>query len=824
MGTIPKYDSSSIKSLTDLEDFRLNSSQYVGSGGIDTDVQLFLEICLNATDEAIDRNKIYHIKVIFFTNGKKYQVAIQDHGRGIPIESLEAVYTKSHTSGKYDASAYYGLSSGCWGVGSKLTTALSNHFISISKRPDGFGGVKFAKGVTQDYKKRKNPLDKNDLTNGTTVIYEPDPTIVKETELYMTDPRGLMETLKKLEFMSVFRPNIKFTVYQVNELLSEDWFNMTFVDQWKFINNFVGPVIYQSPDNVSIFEYARKECGVTDHTVWQYRLHKDINITDDNDLIGYDIELGLTAHPERESGLLGIMNGNIISVPTSSHIQVMQNVIKSKLVRYLDEDNTDLRSYFEQQYNIPFHGYVNAHYKNAKFIGQVKSSFVSLDFSRIYSASLEHELEKIDDDVFERLFDLIQEDLAKKFSQSMSRVLNTGKSLKNVGFELSRFKSYYACETRDKSVATLNIVEGLSSGNWVVQLRDSSYQAVYELRGKCINTFVSTPDSWRKDDVFCDLVRLIGVHPRDTNLDNMNFKEIVIMADADPDGLSIIDLLIGMFYKINPLILDQGRVKIAMPPLYVVSAGNKTKYLRDQKALDDFKVILYQEKLRLSASTNAQPPIEITGSAYRDVVYLIKHICSLIEDTSRKLAIDPFIVEQMCHCTDFIQYTASGALRVDIDSIKQRLGLSDCIFTKSNNVLTLIHGSMEVSIPVDRLINEIEYHLLPVLERYNWRNFDLYVTTRDTDCYKQKAMMFWQIKQIFDKLDNAFSVRRLKGLGECTADELKHTCLDPNTRTVMTIYGIGDAKILHDMLGEDTAERKKLVLSDMGSEWVRGDL
>ena len=64
MGTIPKYDSSSIKSLTDLEDFRLNSSQYVGSGGIDTDVQLFLEICLNATDEAIDRNKIYHIKVI----------------------------------------------------------------------------------------------------------------------------------------------------------------------------------------------------------------------------------------------------------------------------------------------------------------------------------------------------------------------------------------------------------------------------------------------------------------------------------------------------------------------------------------------------------------------------------------------------------------------------------------------------------------------------------------------------------------------------------------------------------------------------------------
>lgn len=824
MGTIPKYDSSSIRSLTDLEDFRLNSSQYVGSGGIDTDVQLFLEICLNATDEAIDRNKIYHIKVIFFTNGNKYQVAIQDHGRGIPLESLEAVYTKSHTSGKYDSKAYYGLSSGCWGVGSKLTTALSNHFISMSKRPDGFGGVKFAKGVTESYRKRR-PLDKSELTNGTTVVYEPDPTIVKETQLYMSDPRGLATTLKQLEFMSVFRPNIKFTVYRVDELLPEAWFNLSFEEQWKFINNFESTsIIYQSPDNVSMFDYSRQECKISEPTVWRYKLHKDINISDNSDLIGYDIELGLTAHPERESGMLGIMNGNIISVPTSSHIAVMQSVIKSKLTKYLDEDNTDLHSYFEQSYNIPFHGYVNAHYKNAKFIGQVKSSFVSLDFSRIYSASLEHELSTVEDEVFERLFDLIQDDLAKKFSQSMNRALNTGKSLKNVAFELSRSDSYFACETRDKNVATLNIVEGLSSGNWVTQLRDASYQAVYELRGKCINTFTSSPDTWRKDDVFSDLVRLIGVHPRDTNLDSMNFKEICIMADADPDGLSIIDLLIGMFYKINPLILEHGRVKVAMPPLYVVSAGNQTKYLRDQKALDDFKVVLYEEKLALSVSVNAQPPTEVTGSAYRDLVYLIKYISSLIEDTSRKLAIDPFIVEQMCHCTDYMHYTSTGSLKVNTDGIKKRLQLSDCIFTENSSVLTLIYNSMEVSIPVDRLINEIGYHLLPVLEKYNWRNFDLYVTTKATDYYRNKPMMFWQLRQLFDKLDGIFTIRRLKGLGECTAEELKRTCLDPNTRTVMTISGIGDAKILYDMLGEDSIERKKLVSSDMNAEWVRGEL
>ena len=832
MGTIPKYDSSNIRTLTALEDYRINSSQYVGSGGIDTDVQLFLEICLNATDEAIDPNIIYHIKMIFFTDGQNYQVAVQDHGRGIPLDKLEDVYTKRSTSGKYDASAYYGLSSGCWGCGSKLTNALSNHFISISKRPDGFAGVRFEQGVTKEYKQYK-PLDKNDATNGTTVIYETDPSIVKETKLYMTDERGLMTTIKQLEFMSVFRPNVKFTVYRADFLLPQDWFNQPFKDQWKYITEFNGPVIYQSPDHVSMFDYSRQECKINDPTVWKYNFHKDISLVDPNDVIGYDIGLGLTAHPERESGILGIVNGNIISVPTASHIVVLQNVIKSRLVQYLDEDNSDLRSFFEQQYNLPFHGYVNAQYKNAKFISQTKSSFVSLDFSRIYSTALAHELDRVDDSVLERLFELIQEDLTKKFSQSLNRALNTGKSLKNVAFELSRPDCYFACETRDKSVATLNIVEGLSSGNWVIQLRDPSYQAVYELRGKCINTFVKSPDACRKDDVFTDLVRLIGVHPRDTNLDNMNFKEIVIMADADPDGLSIIDLLIGMFYKINPLILDQGRVKLAMPPLYVLrskESKNKKdddtncKYLRDQKALDDFRVEMYQQQIALFVMTDGQPLIEVTGSAYRDLVYFIKYVAFMLEDTSRKLAVDPFIVEEMCHCTDFIYYNTTGQLCVNTEGIKDRLQLSDCIFTASSNVLTLITGSVEYSVPVDRLINEIGYHILPFLEQYNWRSYTIFVSTKLTDKIKTEPKMFWQMKQIFEVLDSEFNVTRLKGLGECSRDELKRTCLDANTRTVMTINGVGNVQTLYDMLGQETAARKKLVASDFGYTWTRGDL
>lgn len=823
---MPTYTDSDIKTLTALEDFRINSSQYVGSGGIDTDVQLLLEIILNATDEAIDPNRIYDIKVVFFTDGTRYQVAVQDHGRGIPLKKLQDVYTQRSTSGKFDAKAYNGISAGCWGVGSKLTNALSDHFISISKRPDGFAGIRFAKGVTEQYRCRR-PLNKDMSTDGTTVIYQTDPTICKETTLYMTDPRGLQDTLNQLEFMSQFRPNIKFTVFKIDSMLPEDWFNMSFEEQWSFINKIdatLYPVIYQSPMTTDKFGYAKRIVNITEPTEWSLIMEKPIIVEDDKDRVGYEVELGLTKHPEKESGVLGIVNGNIINDIKASHILGVQNAVKSKLVQYLDEDDTDMRSYFLQTYQIPFHGYVKVTYKGAKFVNQKKDSFISSDFMKIYVPILKEALDRYEDNIYETLFALILPDLEKKYSQNMGRVLSTGKSLKNVTFELKRGESYFACDTRDKSRASLNIVEGLSSGNWVTQLRDPSFQAVYELRGKCLNTFTSTPESWKKDDVYMDLVRLIGVHPKDTNLDNMNFKEICILADADPDGLSITNLLLGMFYNINPLILDQGRVKLAMPPLYVLSTRKNTKYLRDQNALDDIRVDTYGLRLDIGVSVNGGPIEYLKGDRFRDVVYMIRNITGKIEEISRKLAVDPFVVEQMCHCTDFIQATRSGKIEVDTDGIKKLLGLDDCLFSKQSKVLTLVYQSLEVSVPLDRLMNEINIYLIPLLESVNWRHYDLYVSTKLTKTYKDKNMMFWQIKQILDVLDRECDVRRIKGLGECTADELKYTCLDPATRTVVTIYGLGDVDTIFAMLGIDSTARKQLVSSDMSAIWKRGEL
>ena len=801
---IPNYDSSNIKTLTALEDFRVNSSQYIGSGGIDTDCQMAKEIIDNAADESIDKNRQYNIKVVIFTNGKRYQFCVIDHGRGIPCDMLEAVYTKRSTSGKYDTKAYYGLTTGTWGVGSKLSNALSDVFVSISKRSDGFAGIKFEKGVVKDYKILK-PIDKNDETNGTTVLYETDKSIVKESDLYVSDERGLPETIKLITYISAFRPNTKFIVYRVNKLLDKDWYNLPFKEQWEYLQTVTGTIIYKSPSNFSLFDYSKQQFNITDKTTWKLALVKDLDLSNDADRMGYKIEIGLTAHPEKQNGLVGVVNGNPINNIKSSHLVVLQTKLKKRLVQYLEEDNHALKTFFEAQYWIPLHGYVQIFYKNAKFVSQTKTSFENVDFARLYGQSLEKKLETVKDTIFDDLFDLIVDDIQSKFEAANNRTFNTGKSLKNAAFKISRIGSYIPCAINSPEVTELLITEGNSAGDFVKQHRNADFQSILKLRGKPLNTIKS--DDKLSSNVVCqDLMRLCGVGPNDKDLRNFNFKSIGLLADADPDGYHIVCLLIGCLFRINPLILSSGRVWIANPPLYVHATKDRTLYMRDQKALDDTRIQIYDNyfDFELLNLTNNKS-VKLVNSSYRDFVYLVKRIGAVIKDVATKLAIDPFILEQLTHV---VKYLSRAAL--DCDKIKEMLNLERCEYSPIANVLLMVSDGAEISIPLDNLVHEINAYILPEVTPIHWGEIQPLISTKTNDFYQHVPLTFMQIDKIFSEVDKIYNVRRLKGLGECEPQQLIYSCLDPATRTYTTIKEIGDAERLYQLLGVDPTWRKEL--------------
>ena len=804
----PDYDESSIKQMTQLEHIRAKYSMYIGAADLDADCQLLKELTDNSFDEILN-NTVSTIKIIFFAQGDRYQVAVIDHGRGIPCSKLKQIYTEAYTSGKYTSKAYNAISIGSYGIGSKCVSALSKRFTAFSKRLDGFAGLIVEKGIVKVSEVTK-PIDKDESTVGTTVVYEVDQSILHESPKYMTDERGLHRTLKYFEYVCAFKQNAKVEVYKVNKLLPEAWFKQSFVEMWRYLQDCTGELIYRTPDNITPFEYAKSENNITQPSVWKLAIRKDIDPENELDTMGYFMEIGVCKDCEKQYGLLATVNSNPIGNYTSSHISVLMDRLKKKIRQYLDEDDKELQLFFDTRYDLPLHGYVCAFYKNASYINQTKDGFKDADFARVYGQSLDRQFNKEPDECWEQLYDLIVEDLEHRFLAVSNKALQVGKSLKNAAFKISRIGSYISCAVNNPEVTELLITEGNSAGDFAKQQRDENFQAILKLRGKPINAITASSDDLRANAVYQDMIRLFGVGPRDTDLKNFNYKSVGLLADADPDGYHILTLLIGCIYKINPLILESGKVWIANPPLYVHETKDRVLYLRDQKALDDARVQLYDNffDFHLMNTTNGNVAL-LKNNSYRDFVYLVKRIGNVITDIARKLVIDPFILEQLVYVVDYLVPSPKNCKK-----IAEILHLESCTYHEIANSLLLVDDGAEISIPLGRLEQEIRAYILPELQPIHWKIVRPLVTTKKTECYIKEPLSYMQINKIFDDIDKAYPVRRIKGLGECEPEQLKYSCLDPATRTYTTITSIGDVDKLYQMLGVDTSYRKELAKTD----------
>lgn len=803
-----RYDDSSIRQMTAMEHIRNKSSMYVGAADLDADVQLFKEIFDNSADESIDPNKIYKIKVVFLTKGNRYQVVIQDEGRGIPCGKMVELYTEPYTSGKYSEAAYNGISTGTFGIGSKATVALSKRFLSISKRSEGLGKIVTSKGKVVSYTVDRALPGKN---TGTIVVYETDRDILTRSGRFMTDPDGLTRVIELIEYIAAFKKNTRIEVYSKNDLFPDKWYDtQSAEDQWNYISDLAGDLVYASPEDINPMDYVRSKYDITDKMVWDIKLDKTIDLENEMDVHGFDIWVGISAGAK--TGIIASVNSNMMNDWQSSHVLCLINVLKSKIADYLDTDNGELCSYFKTKYNLPVFGYIRTFFKNASFEGQTKKSFKDVAFAAVYTERLTKMVDMLPAPKWESLFNIIAPDLEEKFLASSNRALRVGRSLKNVAADMINIGSYIPCDIKNNEITELLITEGDNAGGYVKAVRDPAYQAVFKLTGKPINALSADDAALRANAVYQDMLRLFGVGPNDTNLDNFNYNKIGLLADADPDGYHIQALLVGNIYKINPLILETGRVFIATPPLYVLETKTSNIFLRDQHALNDLKVESYQSYFDIELAVHDTGKIyKLNYNTFRDFVYMVKRIGIVMTDVANNLVIEPMILEQLVHCVSYLSVT-----NIDCNKIKEMLGLDNCIYQKIANTILLVYSGIEVSIPLDRLVPEIYAYLIPELEDAHWDKYSILLSSKVVDKYKRLPVSFMQLYSYFEEMDAKFPIRRLKGLGECTAEQLKHTCVDPLTRTYATIRSVGDVARLYDMLGVDAASRKKMLQADIG--------
>lgn len=824
---VNNYSADDIKTMSTLDFMRSNASMLLGNLNLDANCQCITEFYTNAQDECIDPTIKYPVKVVFFKGKDTYQVVVIDHGRGIPCDALKRVFLESYTSGKYAISSGYSTpTSGRNGVGSKVSIAVSTRFVAWSSRPEGLGIIKIEKGKLMDYKVDPEVISSTGI-HGTTVFHQPDPSILTVTDQFWTSTEGFQKIIDSFDANSSFKGNVDLSIYLVDHLLSDKWFKQSDLDQWNYLQSLTGKLIYRSSENPSPMDYIRRKFDITKEPEWSLSLSKIVDMRDHNQNGGFDICIN-RGKGKQTAELIGTVNTNFINREDSSHIKILMNVLKDKLKRYLPEDDDELRIFFEQKYSIPIYGYTQVQWRNASYAGQTKDAFFNKEFESMYQHDLKIRCDNVSDDQWELLYELINDDLMTDFTKAMGRSLNIGKNLKNISASLNN-DCYTPCRLKDPTVTELFITEGDSAGNWVKQARDPAFQAILKLRGKPLNAFDADMARIKANAVLQDMIRIIGVSPRDTDLSNMNFRRIGIMADPDPDGYHIVCLVLGNLYKINPLILSEGRVFVTNPPLFNMEKKGVELSLRDRKSLNDARVKIYSnyldmymltynpaeielaEKEHRAPKSNLEPR-RLTDEGYRDLVYFINRIGNLIKGIANELVIEPLLLEQLVHCVDDL-----NATNINTEAIRYKLQLTDCVYNNLANTITLVDHDVETIVSLNKLVYQIRSFILPLLKEVHWEYFDILVSTKQTDTYDKTPLTFMQLFQIFQTIDTAYPVSLFKGLGEISIDLLKTTCCDPKTRSISTVTSLGDATEFMKMLGSSPDARKQLVIKDLRS-------
>lgn len=817
------YNSTSIVSMKFLTHLREKSGMYGFQLASRQSCKIQIkEIIDNATDEALDKNRIYPIDITFFVSKDKstYQCLVRDHGRGIPPEKLVDCFTKEFTSGKYRPGSYV-ASVGTNGVGSKASAALSNLFIAFTKRSDGFGYLHLEKGEIKDQFITKKPIDKNQETVGTTVLLQPDTDLVVCAHEMFEKAKdgslnGFEEFEQQLEFYSLFKSNVLLKVSVVDGLLSKPDLNKQPVELWRYLtnlDNFKTTVVFQSDLKMTPRRYVQDRFNLKD-PIWDLgRITKDA--TGEDDPLGFDIDIFVDEKSAKgNNGFIGAINATPIVHPDSSHIAGLQEVLKSFIEDNIQSDNA--RLFFDEKYRIPISGSISASWQGAEFIGQDKTRFENRQFHNLYTHTLRKYLKKITEErgegIWDSLFEAIREHFETEYAKFSRIALKTNRSMKGIGYGLNRPNSYDGCTEHDPQFTELFITEGDSAAGRVSSVRDASNQALLELSGKPINGIRNDGKKLRENAIFQDLCTLLGVSPADKDLSKMNFGKILIMTDADADGYHIVVLLFSIFYKINPLILEEGRVLVTCPPLYAMQCKKKTAYLRDEAALQDARITMYRTLFTIDASVDGGPIINTNKdhALFRDICIATQMIGDVVRHLSNLLNIDPLILEQLIHVVDYL-----GEKNVNTKKIVEILGLDDCRWDKANNVIVLVKLGMDTPIPLTNLQKSIREKILPIYQQFHWDHIELFFTTKFTDEYVNSPCTFMMLDHIFrlvsDPDKGVFKYRRFKGLGEMDEEAIYSTCVDRRTRSFWTIRGIGDINEFFTYLDVDTEGRKKLI-------------
>ena len=574
MAKAQKYDENSISVLEGLEAVRRRPGMYIGSTSWKGLNHLIYEIVDNSVDEHL-AGYCTDIEVVLEKDGS---CTVTDNGRGVPVgmhkkgmPAERLVYSTLHAGGKFDNNAYK-TSGGLHGVGSSVVNALST-YMDVKVKRDG--------AIWHDHYKQGKPdmklvdgllpvIGKTKET-GTCVNFLPDPEIFEVTRFSSTEVKS------RLHETAYLNPELKIVF---RDLRQDEPIE----------------ILYHEPDGIAGFvkEMDKNSEALTDIVV----LHGEDE--------GITVDVAFQYVNEFHENVLGYCN-NIFNADGGTHLTGFKTAFTTVMNNYArelgilkDKDmnftGADIRNGMTAVLSIK--------HPDPRFEGQTKTKLDNPDAARVVA--------KITAEAAPHYFDRNLETLKAVLgcAEKSAKIRKSEEKAKTNLLTKQKFSfdsngKLANCESRDPSRCEIFIVEGDSAGGSAKTARDRNYQAILPIRGKILNVEKASIDKVLANAEIKTMINSFGCgfsegYGNDFDITKLRYDKIIIMADADVDGAHIGTLLLTLFYRYMPDLINEGHVYIAMPPLYKVEPPKGAgEYLYDDKALDRYRKTHKGEKFTL---------------------------------------------------------------------------------------------------------------------------------------------------------------------------------------------------------------------------------
>ncbi|MET3794403.1 DNA topoisomerase (ATP-hydrolyzing) subunit B [Aquamicrobium terrae] len=804
-GAQAEYGADSIKVLKGLDAVRKRPGMYIG----DTDDGSGLHhMVYEVVDNAIDEALAGHADLVSVTLNADGSCTVADNGRGIPtdlhptegVSAAEVIMTQLHAGGKFDQNSYK-VSGGLHGVGVSVVNALSVWLKLRIRRNGKVHEVSFTHGtvdaplaVVGDYESANQP-GTYEGRSGTAVTFLPSPDTFKGVTEF--DYGTLEHRLRELAFLNsgvriILTDNRHADVKQ-QELHYEGGLE-EFV---KYLDRAKKPLI----DKPIAIRAERDGIGVEVAMWWNDSYHENV--------------LAFTNNiPQRDggthlAGFRGALTRQVTGYAETSGISK-----KEKVSLTGDDCREGLTAVLSVKVPDP------------KFSSQTKDKLVSSEVRPVVESLVNEALGTwLEEHPSEAktLVGKVVEAAAAREAARKARELTRRKGVLDITSLPGKLAD---CQERDPAKSELFIVEGDSAGGSAKGGRERKNQAILPLRGKILNVERARFDRMLSSDMIGTLITALGtsIGKDEFNPDKLRYHKIIIMTDADVDGAHIRTLLLTFFFRQMPELIERGHLYIAQPPLYKVTRGKSSQYLKDEAAFEDYLIGTGLEDASLTLGSGEVRAGQDLRAAVDDAL-AVRHLLNglhtryshaVVEQATIAGGLNPGVFDDLGKANAMAERIAE---RLDLISEETERGWKGST-SRSNEgpggylFERTVRGVREAVHLDMALINSADARQLDRLAPRLGEVYARQPVLRRKEGSQTLSGPLALLDAVFAIGRKGLTMQRYKGLGEMNAEQLWETTLDPNARSLLQVK-VNDAsgadELFARLMGDEVEPRREFI-------------